>query len=262
MHGQVDGSPEFLRPSYEVLYVPDATPSDTTHPAESYLHLYATLSGTNNTMPMASAYDFVSSLSPAQICQLFYVLSAAAVLAVAAMPDRAQQLLTQYGARSSTATIPPASSLGHKDAGQDLQGTNAGYIFHFVSCLTSAGKVPHAWFIHFYILSLSCTVFWAIQFITHGTLLELIVENQCSKRTSSMTLSQVVLVWFLMGLQGARRLYEYLAVLRPSSSRMWIIHWLLGNAFYLCTSVSIWVEGSSKLPWLLRGLSRFVLTEI
>lgn len=213
-------------------------------------------------MPMASAYDFVSSLSPAQICQLFYVLSAAAVLAVAAMPDRAQQLLTQYGARSSTATIPPASSLGHKDAGQDLQGTNAGYIFHFVSCLTSAGKVPHAWFIHFYILSLSCTVFWAIQFITHGTLLELIVENQCSKRTSSMTLSQVVLVWFLMGLQGARRLYEYLAVLRPSSSRMWIIHWLLGNAFYLCTSVSIWVEGSSKLPWLLRGLSRFVLTEI
>lgn len=203
-------------------------------------------------MPMASAYDFVSNLSPAQICQVFYVLSAAAVLAVAAVPDRAQQLLTQYGARSSEATILPASTLGHQDVGQDRQDSNAGYLFRLVSCLTAVGKIPHAWFIHFYIISLSCTVFWAVQFITHGTVLALIVENQCSKHTSSsMTLSQVVLVWFLMGLQGARRLYEYLAVLRPSSSRMWIIHWLLGNAFYLCTSISIWVEGSSKLPWLL-----------
>lgn len=202
-------------------------------------------------MPMASAYDFVSNLSPAQICQLFYVLSAAAVLAVAAVPDRAQQLLTQYGARSSKSPIRPASTLSRKDTGQDFQGSNAGSLFRFVSWLTSVGKIPHAWFIHFYILSISCTVFWAIQFITHGAVLALIVENQGSKRTPSMTLGQVVLVWFLMGLQGARRLYEYLAVLRPSSSRMWIIHWLLGNAFYLCTSVSIWVEGSSKLPWLL-----------
>ncbi|KAI1113219.1 hypothetical protein F5Y14DRAFT_228062 [Nemania sp. NC0429] len=198
-------------------------------------------------MTMASAYDFVSNLSPAQICQLFYVLSAAAVLAVAAVPDRAQQLLTQYGARSSKAAVPPAAISGPNDTSQDLRYGDPGCLIRCVSCLTSVGKIPHAWFIHFYILSLACTTFWAAQFITRGTVLQLIVENQCSKRTSSMTLSQVILVWFLMGLQGARRLYEYLAVLRPSSSSMWIIHWFLGNAFYLCTSISIWVEGSGSI---------------
>jgi 3-oxo-5-alpha-steroid 4-dehydrogenase 3 / polyprenol reductase len=192
-------------------------------------------------------YEFVSDLSPAQICQLFYVLSAAAVLALAVVPDTAQQLLTQYGARSSDDALALAPTLRHKDTGGELDDQHTRSLLRFISCLTSLGRIPHSWFIHFYILSISCTVFWAVQFVTHGTMLELIVKNQCSKSTSSMTMSQVVLVWVCMGLQGARRLYEYLVVLRPSSSRMWIIHWLLGNIFYLCTSVSIWVEGSSEL---------------
>ncbi|KAI0871884.1 hypothetical protein GGS24DRAFT_39135 [Hypoxylon argillaceum] len=198
-------------------------------------------------MVVTYVYEFVSDLSPAEICQLFYVLSAAAVLALAALPDTAKQLLTQYGARSSDATLAQAPTRGHKDTGGEPDDSNTGYLFRVISCLASVGRVPHSWFIHFYILSLSCTLFWAIQFVTHGKMLELIVKNQCAKTTSSMTLSQVVLAWFFMGLQGARRLYEYLVVLRPSSSRMWIVHWLLGNVFYLCTSVSIWVEGSRSI---------------
>ncbi|KAI0431423.1 hypothetical protein F5Y09DRAFT_340692 [Xylaria sp. FL1042] len=196
----------------------------------------------------AYARGFITSLSPAQVCQLFYVLSATAVITVAAVPDAAQRLLTRYGARSSGSTAASAISQTHKDAGTGLSDSNAGPLFRLISRLTSVGMIPHSWFIHFYMLSLSCTTFWAIQFITHGYVMELILKNQLSKSTSSsMTLGQVILVWFFMGLQGARRLYEYLAVLRPSSSRMWIIHWLLGNIFYLCTSVSIWVEGSGSI---------------
>ncbi|KAI1124360.1 hypothetical protein F5Y10DRAFT_31729 [Nemania abortiva] len=198
-------------------------------------------------MATTYVYDFVSDLSPAQICQLYYVLSAAAVLAIAAVPDKAQRLLTQYGARSSDKASTTISTRGHKDTGEGLDDSTTGSLFRFISCLTSVGKVPHSWFIHFYILSVFCTVFWAIQFTTRGTLLELITNSQCSKSTSSMTTSQIVLVWFFMGLQAVRRLYEYLVVLRPSPSRMWIIHWLLGNTFYLCTSVSIWVEGSMSI---------------
>ncbi|KAI0550131.1 hypothetical protein F4679DRAFT_220782 [Xylaria curta] len=190
----------------------------------------------------------IMDLSPAHFCQLFYMLSAAAVLAVAAVPDTAQQLLTQYGARSSRNTPTSTPSEGRKE--RDL-----GPLFRLISCLTSVGQIPHSWFIHFYILSLSCTVFWAVQFVVNGTVLEVIIKNQLARCTSSMTMSQVFLVWFLMGLQGARRLYEYLAVLRPSSSSMWIIHWLLGNGFYLCTSVSIWIEGSAAIQCSGQGCS-------
>ncbi|KAI1176017.1 hypothetical protein F4777DRAFT_291466 [Nemania sp. FL0916] len=186
-------------------------------------------------MAAAHILDSISDLSPAQVCRLFYVLSAAAVLAVAAVPDTARQLLTQYGARSSD----------NASARQNIHNDNSSAsLSRFVSRLTSIGKVPHSWFIHFYILSLSCTAFWAAQFLTHGKLLGIIVQHRDSRLPTSMTMSQVFLVWTLMGLQGGRRLYEYLAVLQPSSSDMWIIHWLLGNAFYLCTSVSIWIEGS------------------
>ncbi|KAI8626958.1 3-oxo-5-alpha-steroid 4-dehydrogenase [Xylariaceae sp. FL1651] len=199
-------------------------------------------------MPAVYIYDNGANLAPATICQLFYVLGAAAVLAIAATPDSAQRLLTQYGARSSPGnSSAPASSQVRKNVIIEDNNTNTGLFVRLVTWVTSVGKVPHSWFIHFYFLSLTCTIFWAVQFLTHGTVLELIVSNQAAASPSSMTIGQVVLVWSLMGLQGARRLYECLTVLRPSASRMWIVHWLLGNAFYFCTSISIWVEGSRSI---------------
>ncbi|KAI0526232.1 hypothetical protein F5B22DRAFT_148296 [Xylaria bambusicola] len=196
---------------------------------------------------VAHVCDFVTDLSPAEICQLFYVLSAATVLAVAAVPDAAQRLLIQYGARSSQDT--PASADGEtcKGTHRGLDDINRGAFYHLISRLTSMGMIPHSWFIHFYILSISCTIYWAVQFVSHGTVFEFIARKQLSKFPPSMALEQVVLVWFCMGLQGARRLYEHLVVLQSSSSRMWIVHWLLGMAFYLCTSVSIWVEGAQSV---------------
>jgi 3-oxo-5-alpha-steroid 4-dehydrogenase 3 / polyprenol reductase len=207
--------------------------------------------------------DFVAGLSPAVICQLFYVFGAVTVLAIAAMPDSVRRLLAEYGARTSAgnaSSISAASSRSNSDeSGREIDGTVTGLLVSLIASITSASKVPHSWFIHFYILSLSCTIFWAVQFATNGSIVGSIVRSQSSKTTTSMTLEQVVLVWLLMGLQGARRLYEYLAVLGPSSSRMWVIHWLLGNSFYLCTSVAVWVDGSSKLQTV-RGVSHLLLT--
>ncbi|KAK5627888.1 hypothetical protein RRF57_003603 [Xylaria bambusicola] len=193
---------------------------------------------------VAYVRDFVTNLSPAEICQLFYTLSAATVLAVAAVPDAAQRLLTQYGARSSHDT--PASAAGETREGTNrgLDDINRGAFFHLVSGLTSIGMIPHSWFIHFYILSISCTVYWAVQFVYHGTVFEFIARKQLSKSTPSMALEQVVLVWFCMGLQGARRLYEHLVVLQSSSSRMWIVHWLLGM---LSTYARVYQSGLKEL---------------
>ncbi|KAI0188687.1 hypothetical protein F4808DRAFT_56831 [Astrocystis sublimbata] len=199
----------------------------------------------------ASVFDKAMALSPTEICQLFYVLSAAAVLAVAAVPETTQRLLTQYGARScrDTATASPKSSKDRVVSDREPEDdANAGVFYRLIRGFTSVGQIPHSWFIHFYILSLGCTIFWATQLATNGAVLQLIVQHQLAKGAlPSMTMSQVFLAWLLMGLQGARRLYECLAILRPSSSSMWIIHWLLGNGFYLCTSVAVWIEGSRAI---------------
>ncbi|KAI2642547.1 hypothetical protein GGS21DRAFT_486368 [Xylaria nigripes] len=188
--------------------------------------------------------DRIADLSPAQICQLFYLLSAAAVLAIAAAPDKAHRLLAQYGARSSGHASASTSSQNH---GQDVTNGDTSLISLLIACLSPIGKVPHSWFTYFYILSLSCNLFWVVQFATNGRILDFIVRNQRLVSASSMTIGQVVLVQILIGLQAARRLYEHLAVLRPSSSSMLVVHWLLGIAFYVCTNVSVWVEGSRSI---------------
>ena len=58
-----------------------------------------------------------------------------------------------------------------------------------------------------------------------------------------MSLDQVILVWLLMTMQGCRRLYESLALGRPSQSKMWFGHWFLGIGFYMAVSMAVWVEG-------------------
>ncbi|KAI0166508.1 hypothetical protein GGR57DRAFT_496771 [Xylariaceae sp. FL1272] len=188
---------------------------------------------------LSHVHDYAAKQTPATICQHFYVLSAAGILVIAMMPDSLQRLLMQYGARSSGSSNKQ-STMPTRD-GRSLS-------IRFVTWATSVSNVSHSWFIHFYALSLCCSIFWAVEFFARGKLLEIITQNQTSRPSSSMTMEQVQLAWFLMGLQGARRMYEYLAVMRSSSSsNMWIVHWLLGNAFYLCTSVAVWVEGSRSI---------------
>jgi len=59
----------------------------------------------------------------------------------------------------------------------------------------------------------------------------------------TMTTNQVVLTWLLMAAQGCRRLYECIALTKPSEAKMPTPAWLLGNAFYLAVGIAVWVEG-------------------
>lgn len=59
-----------------------------------------------------------------------------------------------------------------------------------------------------------------------------------------MSVHQVMICWTLMAAQGARRVYECFVFSKPSSSKMWFVHWLLGIAFYLATGIAIWIEGT------------------
>lgn len=111
-------------------------------------------------------------------------------------------------------------------------------------------RVPHGYFAQFYIVSLVSSVFWAIQLFFRGSVFQAIASRVSEEhRLQSMTLSQVLVCWLLLVLQGSRRLWESFNFVKPSSSQMWVVHWLLGLGFYLAAGVAIWIEGSGKILW-------------
>lgn len=191
----------------------------------------------------------IDSLTPAAACQLFYMVGTMCVLAIAILPDSAKGLLLSYGPRQ----------LQHPEPSDDMKSTEGtvvrknpstsvardGRLIGFLDWATSIGKVPHSWFTHFYILSVTCSAFWGLQFLTDGRILRAIAGHGRRSETG-MTEDQVILTWLLMSLQGGRRLYESWFVMRSSSSRMWFIHYALGIAFYFFTSIAIWAEGSCE----------------
>lgn len=62
-----------------------------------------------------------------------------------------------------------------------------------------------------------------------------------------MTFHQALLTWLAVLAQGTRRLYESHALARPSTSTMWVGHWLLGLAFYAGLSLAVWIEALPAL---------------
>ncbi|KAL2271649.1 hypothetical protein VTJ83DRAFT_1020 [Remersonia thermophila] len=198
---------------------------------------------------LQAGLDRLSVVTPAQWCQAFFLLAAGGVLAVAAAPRDARALLIDYGARKAdqgrqTQTQQP--SAGARGA----QGRNR--LLSLLDTLTAWTQVPHSWFGTFYILSAACSIFWLAQFLFDGALLRRIASRQAdaiqAQHASSPTARQVALGWVMMFAQAARRIYEQAAVVKPSrTSRMWVVHWLLGLGFYLAMSVAIWVDGSAAI---------------
>ncbi|KAH7041111.1 uncharacterized protein B0I36DRAFT_233651 [Microdochium trichocladiopsis] len=192
---------------------------------------------------------WLQSLTPAAACQLFYVVASLFVLGITIMPDSAKGLLLSYGPRSQQKQRQRQTD--QKPIAEQSQNANGdAWFIQLLDWITSIGKVPHSWFAHFYIISVVCSAFWATQFFTNGRILRSAVSQGSFAMTASergMTMDQVVLTWILMSLQGGRRLYESLFVMRSSSSRMWFVHWALGLAFYFSTSIAVWAEGSRAI---------------
>ncbi|KAF5692496.1 DFG10-like protein [Fusarium denticulatum] len=184
--------------------------------------------------------DLLSTLSPAQWCQSFFTLSAALVLALQVLPQDVRRAMMDYGPRRPK--DGKSKSKKEDDEKQNFAGLRS-----FLKNLTEYGQVPHSWFMHFYITSVSLSCFWACQYLTRGSVLRSIATWQDRAGRSSMSLEQIYIAWLLMALQGSRRLYESLFVFKPGSSPMWFIHWALGVAFYAVISLAVWIEGSGAL---------------
>ncbi|KAK0737029.1 hypothetical protein B0T21DRAFT_410499 [Apiosordaria backusii] len=184
----------------------------------------------------------LSTTPPSTYCQSFFLFAASAVAAIAILPADLKQILVDYGARASSSPSSP-----------DKDKKNA--LLSFLSTLTKYTQVPHSWFAFFYIASLSCSFFWAGQYLLHGQALRFIAQKEEEARyhggngtRGTMDLVQVAAGWSMMALQALRRTYEHVFVVRPSpKSTMWVVHWVLGVGFYVAMSVGVWVEGAGAL---------------
>ena len=108
-------------------------------------------------------------------------------------------------------------------------------------------RVPHRYFTQFYVVSLLSSVFWGIQLFVRGRVFQAIASRVSQEhQLQSMSIAQVIVCWMLLAIQGSRRLWECMSFSKPSSSQMWVVHWLLGLAFYLAAGVAIWIEGSGE----------------
>lgn len=111
-------------------------------------------------------------------------------------------------------------------------------------------SVPHTYFTHFYVLSCLSSLLWAHQLYFRGPLFTLLArlaqrrgKDLSLDADASVTLNQLLLCWIVLTCQGARRLAECISFFKPSASRMWIVHYLVGIAFYVTVNIAIWIEG-------------------
>ncbi|KAM5351356.1 hypothetical protein ACJ41O_004079 [Fusarium nematophilum] len=184
--------------------------------------------------------DLALTLSPAQWCQSFFVLSAGFILFIQALPQDVRSAFMDYGARR-----PQEAKQGGE--GAQVAERQPGGLKTFLKNLTNYGQVPHSWFLHFYIVSALSSAFWAWQYFQRGSLMRTMAMLQDQRGEPSMDLEQVLVAWVLMALQGSRRLYESLYVSRPGSSGMWFVHWALGLAYYTAMGIAVWIEGSGAI---------------
>lgn len=181
------------------------------------------------------------SLSPAQWVQTLFILTSCSVLAITVAPAAERKLLLNYGARRSH--DEPAT----KDQTTAAKDHPEDSLFQAVRKLTSLGQVPHSWFFTYYVFYILCAEAWAVQYFMDGPhLLGFLASRQVetTPNTPTVTGSQIVMLWIMMFVQAARRLYECFVVMKPSKSTMWFVHWVLGLGYYFGVSVAIWIEGS------------------
>jgi 3-oxo-5-alpha-steroid 4-dehydrogenase 3 len=166
----------------------------------------------------------------ATLCKAFFTLGTAVNIGGTLIPSFRQHIMN-YGSRRSDTS--PSKADGPKNQITEL--------FDFVGSF----QVPHTWFIHYYLVSVASSIFWAVQILCKGRVFEFF-PSYSQQSTSGMTVNQVFLAWLFMMLQGTRRLYECITLTKPSQSKMWIGIWLIGIVYYLVIGISIWIEGISK----------------
>lgn len=165
----------------------------------------------------------------------FYIVTAAGILIARLTPALHDRFLA-YGARQD-----------HKRVDEDRNALNQRKRSSITEILdyTTTFTVPHSWFTHFYVVSTCSALFWTTVLST-----DLIRDSSTVWSHYKDNITHTPNYWhykargcvLFMLLHSVRRLYECVYIAKPSRSRMWIGHYLVGIAFYLVTNVAIWVD--------------------
>ncbi|KGO71766.1 3-oxo-5-alpha-steroid 4-dehydrogenase, C-terminal [Penicillium italicum] len=181
----------------------------------------------------ATGMDAVDAL------RAFFLLAAATTISISIPTSLRSRFLT-YGPRATSASISTGSA---PPRAQNPSTENKGFLDYLATW-----QVPHSYFTHFYVASVLSSVFWVAQLLSRGVVFQAIAYRVSEDhQRHSMSLTQLVICCVLLAIQGSRRLWECFVFSKPSSSRMWLMHWLLGLGFYLAAGVAIWIEGSGTL---------------
>lgn len=190
---------------------------------------------------------------PSLVLQVFFILSASTIILLNSIPAVRSRCVA-YGSRAIPFENSDLAASRHKTNGSaEKRAVNTTKTLDKVLGYLDAIQVPHEWFRHFYIVSALSSLFWGVQVLARGSVLQTICRDyRPGAQVQGMTVDQVVLTWLLVTAQGVRRLLETSFLGRSSASKMWFVHWLLGIAFYLALGVACWIEGAgmSQSPFL------------
>jgi len=174
----------------------------------------------------------------AQACQAFFIVATTATAGVNAVPPLRKPFVV-YGARAVRTTTEANADVRRRQA---LQGPVDALLD-----LAAKLQVPHSWFLHFYALSVACSIFWAWQLVTKGMVFSFLVHQTTWNRNVSMTIHQIALTWSVFFLHGCRRLCESILFAKPSNAKMSLAPYVVGMAFYFFMGIAVWVEGLPAL---------------
>lgn len=167
----------------------------------------------------------------------FYIFATYAIVIVRFIPDLRDRFLN-YGARSN--------ETNKYDIKDSVFPRWFRIQFDPVLDWLAGMTVPHSWFKHFYICSSLCSAYWIFAHLNLAhyfpSAFEMSLTNPWEYR--------VMWARLLLQLQGLRRLYECVNVAKPSRSRMWVGHYIIGIAFYVVTNIAIWIEPGKQVSFL------------
>ncbi|KAF2403647.1 putative 3-oxo-5-alpha-steroid 4-dehydrogenase [Trichodelitschia bisporula] len=187
---------------------------------------------------------------PILLTRAFFILASATILLIASIPALHTRFVV-YGARQHDVDSSRDKSISFGETSGD-KTTETSAIDTFLDHLATY-RVPHAWFTHFYLFSLVNSGFWLWQLYTEGAAIRFIAAYVALPPASAMYKEQALLAELLILFTSLRRIYECMVLAKPSTSRMWCLHWILGMAFYAILPVAIWLEAIPFIqhpdPW-------------
>lgn len=214
----------------------------------------ATLKNHNLPEPALTAIETSLAIPPSVLIRACFAFAIAAVLTPLLTPSISRSMLFNYGARAADAKDRK------KQARTQVDG--------FFGVVTAYGRVPHAWFNHFYVVSVLGSALWGVELFAGGGVVmrflsewEVFARAKLAAPVHGMAWEQVVLAWAMLAVQGVRRLYECWFVMRQSKSDMWFVHWLMGLFFYAGIGLAVWIEGAGEMA-LHRKMRHLLLTDL